>query len=74
MWHWSFIFVIAPDALFFLSFKPKDQKFEFPDIFPKEKEDEMEQQKKQIKVLEREYKRTVRRHDHRQGVPSWFGV
>ncbi|XP_050726317.1 39S ribosomal protein L23, mitochondrial-like [Eriocheir sinensis] len=53
---------------------PKDQKFEFPDLFPKEKEEEVEKQKKQIKILEREFKRITRLHNHRHGVPGWFGV
>lgn len=56
------------------SSQPKDQKFEFPDLFPKEKEEEQEKQKKQVKILEREYKRITRLHNHRHGVPGWFGV
>lgn len=66
-------FMTDLDAFNFL-FQPKDQKFEFPDLFPKEKEEEMEKQKEQIKILEREYKNTSKKHLHRKGVPGWFGV
>lgn len=67
-------FICDTDLGAFSLFQPKDQKFEFPDLFPKDKEEEVEKQKKQIKILETEYRRTVRRHEHRHGVPTWFGV
>lgn len=55
-------------------FQPKNEKFEFPDIFPEAKEKETEKQKEQIKSLEKEWKRNARYHSNRPGVPSWFGV
>lgn len=28
----------------------------------------------QLKALEKEWDKNIKRHKHRQGVPTWFGV
>lgn len=53
---------------------PKTEKFEFPDLFPEAKQEEEDKQMEQLKALETEWDKNTKRHRHRQGVPTWFGV
>ncbi|KAK7071068.1 54S ribosomal protein L23, mitochondrial [Halocaridina rubra] len=53
---------------------PKDEKFEFPNLFPEEKEKELDKQKEQLNTLKDEWKMITTKNKHRQGVPSWLGI
>lgn len=50
---------------------PKDEKFEFPELFPKN-EDKLADDKKQIEETKKTYKRFLDRTKNQPGVPGWF--
>lgn len=62
---------------FFLSFivQPKDQSFEFPDVFDIEaQEAETSKTLDQVKEQQMEYKRFLNRNKDSRGSPPWFSI
>ncbi|XP_042206487.1 39S ribosomal protein L23, mitochondrial-like isoform X2 [Homarus americanus] len=53
---------------------PRTEKFEFPTLFPESKQEKENEELKQLDVLQDEWNSNTRRHKHRHGVPTWFGV
>ncbi|KAK4306621.1 hypothetical protein Pmani_021572 [Petrolisthes manimaculis] len=53
---------------------PKTETFEFPDLYPSEKEEKMEKEMEQIKLLQKDWSKKIQQHKHRPGMPSWFGA
>ncbi|XP_076040321.1 mitochondrial ribosomal protein L23 [Oratosquilla oratoria] len=51
-----------------------DQTFEFPDLFPEEKQKEQDKQLEQLDTLKKEWNKSVGKNAHRKDVPSWFGI
>ncbi|KAJ9598894.1 hypothetical protein L9F63_026572 [Diploptera punctata] len=49
----------------------KDEKFEFPNLFPKE-EEKLIEEKKQIEESKKAYKQFLDKSKKRPGVPGWF--
>lgn len=45
--------------------------FEFPDLFPNEKEN-LEKEEKNMEELMKPYKESLKRNKNRPGIPSWF--
>lgn len=54
-------------------FQPKDQKFEYPDLFAAKKEDEEEQQKS-LDDAKNTFKQYIEQNKNRSDVPSWFSI
>ncbi len=57
--------------------KPKEMKFEFPNLFPETKEDEISTDMKKMDEELEIGKLRERRHNYkhlRHNVPNWFGL
>lgn len=53
---------------------PKGEKFEFPDLFPEEKEKELDKHKEELEALKVEWNKVTQRNERRRGVPTWLGL
>lgn len=53
---------------------PKGETFEFPDLFPEEKDAEIKKQQEQLQVLKKEWNQLAKKNQHRKGVPTWLGL
>ncbi|KAK8743290.1 hypothetical protein OTU49_001354 [Cherax quadricarinatus] len=53
---------------------PRTEKFVFPDLFPENKQKEADKELEKIDTLKAEWDASIKRHKHRQGVPTWFGL
>ncbi|ODM92132.1 putative 39S ribosomal protein L23, mitochondrial [Orchesella cincta] len=51
---------------------PKDTTFEFPNIFPEEKAQEVENEEKHMDILKENFKKHQQRNRLRPDVPGWF--
>lgn len=54
--------------------QPKTETFEFPDLYPKDKDETLEKDLEQVKNLQKEWEKNIKQHKHRPGMPSWFGA
>ena len=54
-----------------MSFQPKDQKFEFPNLFEKVS-DTKEEHEKSLKETKENYKKFLDRTKGQPGAPGWF--
>ncbi|XP_068218503.1 large ribosomal subunit protein uL23m [Palaemon carinicauda] len=53
---------------------PKGEVFEFPDLFPEEKDVEFEKQKEHLDTLKTEWNQVTKKNQNRKGVPTWLGL
>ncbi|GFR26837.1 39S ribosomal protein L23, mitochondrial [Trichonephila clavata] len=53
---------------------PDDVKFEFPDLFPQEKKEQVEKEQKRLIQQAEDLMKQRRRNWDRKDVPTWFGV
>lgn len=49
-------------------------KFEFPNLWPEAKEEEMDKQMEQMDALKNDWENNLSKYRHRRDIPSWFGV
>ena len=67
--------ILIGDFFFYFYFtQPKGETFEFPDLFPIEKEEEIDKQRDQLETLKKEWTRMSKKNRNRKGVPTWFGL
>lgn len=53
--------------------QPKEQKFEFPDLYPAKKESELKAEEKQtMKAAKQQHKALAERMKDKPGLPAWF--
>ncbi|KAF5285618.1 hypothetical protein FQR65_LT13099 [Abscondita terminalis] len=50
---------------------PKSEVFEFPDIFPKPKEDQKDHEKA-LDEMKKNHEQYLKKNQDRQGLPTWF--
>ncbi|XP_071450944.1 large ribosomal subunit protein uL23m [Hetaerina americana] len=51
---------------------PREVKFEFPKLFPKSDEEQMDEDKKKMEELKVGYKKFIGRSAQRKDLPGWF--
>lgn len=55
--------------------QPKDQKFVYPDIFPKDKTEQGQKETdKSVGELKKSFQQYLDRNKERPGVPNWFTI
>lgn len=55
-------------------FQPKDMKFEFPNLFPAEAKQQLEDDKKSLDEAKKNHKKYLEKNKHRPGTPGWFSI
>ncbi|GFS92292.1 probable 39S ribosomal protein L23, mitochondrial [Nephila pilipes] len=53
---------------------PEDMKFQFPDIFPREKKEKEEKEQKRLIEQAEDLMKQRRKNWDRKDVPTWFGL
>lgn len=53
---------------------PKDMTFEFPNLFPAEAKQQLEDDKKSLDEAKKNHKKYLEKNKHRPGTPGWFSI
>ncbi|XP_062558587.1 large ribosomal subunit protein uL23m [Armigeres subalbatus] len=53
---------------------PKEVKFDFPDIFPSDAKQQIEDDKKSLDEAKQNHKKYLEKNKHRPGTPGWFTI
>lgn len=53
---------------------PKDMKFEFPNLFPDESKQKLEDDKKSLDEAKKNHKKYLEKNKDRPGTPGWFSI
>ncbi|KAF2880980.1 hypothetical protein ILUMI_25196 [Ignelater luminosus] len=51
---------------------PKGETFEFPNLFPEEKEKELKEQEKTFEEIKKSHEKFLSKNSNRPGTPGWF--
>lgn len=54
--------------------KPKDQKFEFPNLFPEDIKQKQDDDSKSLDQAKEMFKKYQDRNQQRPGTPGWFSL